>query len=253
MKNIYFLCLISFLFFACDDSNTGNGDGGEGFTHNQLAERFVRELNLDEEFDVTLAKSSTDKWNFIVIYDPYTDSYDAINLQNFDPSVDNASDFYFGTTGQLFIDLDILPSHMGRNGVWISTKYRDRHSGLVFEKTQETAKDLSKMKAIKEVVELNKSAEFLSSSFGLSLSRGKEIARLTAHWKKSSKKGMTNFEQDSFSTELLGFSISEGLKAVKESGEGDSGGLVALVENAASKNNITPEHAAQLMSKIFGL
>jgi hypothetical protein len=64
---------------------------------------------------------------------------------------------------------------------------------------------------------------------------------------------MTAAEQDSFSTELLGFSITAGKAAVKDSMNGNSAKIEDLVESAASKNGITPEHASKLMTKVFGL
>ena len=121
---------------------------------------------------------------------------------------------------------------------------------MTFEKVSGSTKDIAKMVALKEAAEVAKSAEFLSSEFGLSLSRGKELASLKAHWKKASVKGMTKSEVDAFSTELLGFSLTSGIEAVTN---GDSQSLEALVNTSASINGITPEHATQLMTKVFGL
>ena len=64
---------------------------------------------------------------------------------------------------------------------------------------------------------------------------------------------MTNAEVDSFSTELLGFSLTQGLSAYKASIEGDNSGLDALIKQSAAVNGITPEHASGLMTKVFGL
>jgi hypothetical protein len=272
MKKLLSSSLLLLSLVACNSG--GNGNGTATLTHNQLAEKFVQNLNLDAEFDVTLSKKSTLEENFVVIYDPYTDSYDAINIDNYDPTIDNAADYYFNNSGRAFFDLDVIPGHYETDysygvvgydadgyaiygyepyDVWVPTRYRDRHSGFVFEKTAATPKDLAKVSAIKEIASLTKSAQFLSSEFGLSLSRGKEVARLAAHWKKASKKGMSSAEQDSFSTELLGFSITAGKQAAKDAMEGNVKGLEALVKDAASKNSITPEHATQLMTKMFGL
>jgi hypothetical protein len=79
------------------------------------------------------------------------------------------------------------------------------------------------------------------------------VARLSAHWSKASIKGMTSAEQDSFSTELLGFSITAGKKAAQAAVEGDASQLDSLIESAAAQNNITPEHASKVMTKVFGL
>lgn len=262
---------------ACNGGNGGGSPAGPTFdslNHNELAQTFVQELNLDAEFSVTLSKKSTLQEDFIVIYDPLTDSYDAIDIQNYNPNYDNAADFYFANSAKNFFDLDVIPAHYETDyeygivaydydgypiydyylvEVYVPTRYRDRASGITFEKVSASAKDLAKMVAIKEAAEIQKSAEFLSSEFGLSLNRGKELAGLKAHWKKASKKGMTNSEVDAFSTELLGFSLTSGIEAVSASAEGDQTKVETLVNQAAELNGITPEHASKLMTKVFGL
>jgi len=273
MRKLLLIGMLSLAFVACKESG-GNGNGAPGYTHNELAEKFVQELNLDQNFDVTLSKKSTLEDNFIVIYDPYFDSYDAINIDNYDPAIDNAASYYVNNSARGFFDLDVIPGHYETDydytitgydhdgfaiygyeprNYWVPQRYRDRHSGFVFEKTAATPKDLAKVAALTQVAVLDKKAKFLSSEFGLSLSRGTEVARLAAHWKKASKKGMTAAEQDNFSTELLGFSITAGKKAAKDAIEGDSSSLDQLIQDAAATNSITPEHATKLMTKIFGL
>ena len=271
------MSLMTLTFVAC--SGGGNGDGSPAgalfpeLNHNELAETFVQELNLDAEFNVSLAKRSTLRNNFVVIYDPLTDSFDALNIDNYNPNLDSAAEYYFANSSRGFFDLDVLPAHYEtqvRTGyyydafgdyvygsyteeVYIPTRYRDRASGFTFEKVEASAKDLAKMVALQEAAQIQKSGEFLSSEFGLSLNRAKEIATLQAHWKKASKKGMTNAEVDAFSTELLGFSLSNGIDAYQDSIEGNSATLDSLVEQSAATNGITPEHATQLMTKVFGL
>ena len=273
MKNLI-TALSGLMLLTLVSCSGGNGNGADGYSHNELAEKFVQELNLDEKFDVTLVKKSTLEANFIVIYDPYTDSYDAINIDNYEPSRDNAAEYYFANSGRAFYDLDVIPGHYETEysyevigydydgyaiygyvpyDVWIPTRYRDRYSGLVFEKTSATPKDLAKVAALKEQAQLDKSAQFLSKEFGLSLERSKEVARLTTHWKKASLKGMTDAEQDAFSTELLGFSITAGKKAAQRAIEGDNASLQSLINSAAKTNGITPEHVSKLLTKTIGL
>ncbi len=272
MKKLLVGSLLALTLVGCNGG--GNGGGAPGYTHNDLAKKFVQELNLDSEFNVELVKKSTLQSDFIVIYDPYTDSYDAIDIQNYDPALDNAADFYFDSANNNYFDLDVIPGHyevdyeyefVGYDidgyavydwvpvEVWVPVRYRDRYTGVTFEKTAATAKDLAKVAALKEVAEIEKSAKFLSSEFGLSLERSKEVSRLASHWKKASKKGLSASEQDLFSTELLGFSITKGMNAAKAAAEGDSSQLSNLIDSAAEVNKITPEHASQLMTKIFGL
>ncbi len=268
MKKILLGLVASALLVAC---NGGNGNGAPGYTHNQLAVKFVQELNLDAEFNVSLVKKDTEQSNYIVIYDPLYDSYDAINIANYDPIYDNAVDYYNDYSYASYYDLIKIPGHYEERwdsvilyydaygdpvwgyeyyDVWVETSYEDYYTGIIFEKVEATAKDLAKVSAIAEVAELKKSAQFISSEMGLSLERSSEVARLVKNWKKSSKKGMTNAELDSFSTELLGFSITAGKEAVMSE---DTASLESLVNQAAETNGITPEHAGKLMTKMFGL
>lgn len=221
-------------------------------THNELAASFVQQLNLDAEFDVELVKSTTEQLDFIVIYDPLTESYDAIDIFSYDPNLDNAVDFYFDYIADNYFDLEFLPAFT-ENGVYFEDAYRDYDTGLIFEKTVASSKDLAKITAIKEALEIQKTAEFFSSEFGLSLNRGKEIAGLKAHWKKASKKGMTTSEVDNFSSELLGFSLTSGISAYSKAMNGDTSSLDSLVKQSAVVNGISPEHATRLMTKVFGL
>ncbi len=249
-KIIIGLCLGLTLFSCSDGESGGNGDGNGDYTHNQLAERFIYQLNLDPEYEVSLIKSSTRTRNFIVVYDPFYGTYDAIDISGY--SVDMDPIDYYNNPITAYYDLDIIPGYDTASG-YVNTYYRDRNADLSFEKTTATSKDLAKVAALTEGIKLSKTAEFLSSEYGLSLGRSMDIAKLTQSWKKASKKGMTDAELDSFSAELLGFSITAGKTAVGKALEGDATGLEALVDQAAVKNSISPEHAKALMTKMFQL
>ena len=289
MKKLFSTSLLALALASCNGGGGGNGGGGYsgggysggggtpapvGYTHAEVAQIFVDSLNLDADFDVTLVKDNTLEVDYAVIYDPYTDSYDALNLGGYDPDYDNAADYYYDNSAASFFNLTVVPGGYETDYVyevigydydgyeiydyvaydtWIPTRYADPLSDFIFEKTASTPKDLAKMAALTEVAKLDKKAKFLSSEFGLSLDRSKEVARLSAHWSKASMKGMTSAEQDSFSTELLGFSITAGKKAAQAAFEGDASQLDSLIESAAAQNNITPEHASKVMTKVFGL
>lgn len=275
MKKLLSTITLSILLTAC---NGGNGDGSPAgatygkLNHNELAEVFVQQLNLDPKFEVSIVQDSTYQHNFVVILDPLSNTFDAINIGNYNPNVDDATDYYYSNSANIYSGLKKNPGYYYTT--WVDSPscslselncpqveveryqratYTHVGSGITFEKIQSSPKDLAKIVALTEAVQLQKSAEFLSSEFGLSLNRGKELAGLKAHWKKSSKKGMTASEVDAFSTELLGFSLTNGIEAYEASLGGDSSGVEELVETAAELNGITPEHASQLMTKVFGL
>lgn len=250
MKAILLIIAMISLVSCSDGDSGGNGNGTTTYTHKQLADRFVYELDLDGEFEIEMVKNSTKQANFIVIYDVANDSYDAINISGFVPGTTNPSDFFVNAL--TYFDLDIIPSHQGTSG-WVKTAYRDRNSGLSFEKTIASTKDLAKLTALTELHIINRTAENYSSALGLSMTRSLEIAKLNAHWKKASVKSMTQKEVDAFSTELLGFSMSSGVQAMKSSLAGDDTAIISLVKKSANKNGITPEHARKLMTHVFNL
>ena len=277
MKSLLGVLVLSTLVACSGGGNGGGSTAGPAvgaLTHNQLADEFIAQLNLDADFDVTLVKKSTLQSDYVVIYDPYTDTYDAIDIENYNPNYDNAADYYYSNSARGFFDLDIIPGHYETDydytivgydeygdavwgyepyDVWVETRYEDYATGTLFEKVHAGSKDLAKIVALKEAAVIQKSAEFISSEFGLSLDRSKELAGLQAHWKKASKKAMTAAEVDSFSSELLGFSLSDGIAAYTASVEGNEAELNNLIAQSASVNGITPEHATNLMTKVFGL
>lgn len=97
---------------------------------------FVEALNSDADFNVTLVMPCSDQSGFVVIYDPLTDSYDAINLDMYNPdsSSQTAADYYYANSARGFFDLEALPGNYYdyETGTWVPTSYRDTTSGLVF-------------------------------------------------------------------------------------------------------------------------
>ena len=262
MKNTIALIILALVAVGCN-SGGGNGGGAPGYTHNQLAQKFVNQLNLDPEFSVTLVKSSTLHDDFIVIYDPYTNTYDAIDIYSYNPAFDNAADYYFDKSYNHYYGLYKIPGYTDYYwdydiygtpylvSEYIPTRYHGY--GLVFEKTSATIKDLNKVAALREISEVKSTAKHLALTFGLSQSRANEIARLNQNWKKTSFKAMTAAEVDNFTTELLSFSMTDGIAAVKASAAGDSTKLNTLVKGAADLNGFTPEHAEKLMINLFNI
>jgi hypothetical protein len=250
MKAILLIIAMISLVSCSDGDSGGNGTGTTTYTHKQLADRFIYELDLDGEFEVEMVKNSTNQANFIVVYDVENDSYDALNISGFVPGITNPSDFF--ANALTYFDLDVIPSHQGTSGS-VSTAYRDRSSGLSFEKTVSSPKDLAKLTALTELHIINRTAENYSAALGLSMSRSLEIAKLNTHWRKASVKSMTQKEVDAFTTELLGFSMTSGIQAMQSSSVGNDNAIIKLVERSAGKNGITPEHARKLMTHVFNL
>ena len=275
MKLTILSLTLSILLVACNDNPPSTAPQGDSIlSHGRIAQTFLDKINLDSNFDLELVKLNTEQDGFVLVYDKNSGTYEAIDVAGFDARNGDAVAYYESSSTFIYSDIEKIEEHYVTEyeeqidyyladgtavyktvavEVFVPTVYRDTATGLEFEKTAGSSKDLAKITAMKEAVTIAREAELLSSEFGLSLNRGKEIANLKAHWKKASKKAMTASEVDAFSTELLGFSLSSGIKAYKASMDGDSSQIEDLIDDAAAVNGITPEHATKLMTKVFGL
>jgi hypothetical protein len=265
LRNIFYG--VSFILLAACGAGGGYGSGAAGYTHNELAVLFVDELNATGVYDVTLAKDSTDQFNYVVVYDHDYDSYDAINISGYKPG-DNILDFMESRSGGSFYDLDLIPGYYSWDTyesydsfcscwvtdvrqVWVETRYRDRSSGLTFEKVSGSSKDLETYAAIAEEAVISNRAESVASKFGLSVDRSKDVVRLAMAWQKAGGKDLTAKDQDSFSKELLGFSITEAKSASQKAATGNKKAMDDLVEEAALANGTSPENIRQIVDTYF--
>ena len=76
-----------------------------------------------------------------------------------------------------------------------------------------------------------------------------EIAKLKEIWNRTGKKSMTREELNSFSSELLGFSLDSGISAYRKSLNGEPYDMDLLIDKSAKHNLITPEHARQIIEQ----
>ena len=75
------LLVFTLLIFAGCSGGGGGGTNVAGnvyYTHRQLAHEFVRRLELDLGYDLNLVKVNTLQYDYIVVYDYDTKSYDAL-------------------------------------------------------------------------------------------------------------------------------------------------------------------------------
>ncbi len=246
------------------------GSGNAGLNHGKLANKFIENISQETGYNYSLLKTKTKRYNFIVALNPETDDIFAINISTYNPN--NSATDYLEKSAAL-VGFEFLPQGyytefiteivgydqnnfpiyetIANEKYRIGNEYKHIETGLIFEKTESTPKDLAKVAAISEALELEKQGKLLSENFGLSLTRANEVARLTRHWQKASQKGMTKKEIDTFSKELLGFTFSTGHKALKRAINGDPSELDQLIEKASFHNDITPEHSVKLFNKIL--
>jgi hypothetical protein len=240
MKKFLVTLALTIALVGCGGGgNGGYGPGGGGLDHNDLAVAFVNAMNFDG-YDVDLAKSETIQFGYIVVYDYDFGTYDAYDIYGWQPGVDPSS-FIAGTS--FYGDLLFDP---------FSNIYTDFFTGIQFEKSEESVKDVSLLAELAEEAVVSENAKFISEKFGLSVERSKDIVRIGHAWQKQGGKDMTTKDQDAFAKEMLGFTITEALDAVQKKNEGSLDALEDLIGKAAETNETTPEHVKTLISEFIG-
>lgn len=269
MNKVLVMLIAITAMVGCGGGGNGGGatdpNSGVHYDHNEVAQMFVDALNATGSYTVALAKDSTEQYNYIVIYDADYRSYDAVYIGDYKPGMDVLD--YMSRTA-IFYDLEFYPGYYEYvpydrysstcncyytdwQTVWREDKFYDRFNGVTFEKSTESSKDLSKFAALAEEEVINGRAESVSEKFGLEVGRAKEVVRLAIAWQKAGGKDLTDRDQDAFSQELLGFSITAAKSAMKAKAEGNSEPIEELIEKAAKANNTSVDHINDLIEQNF--
>lgn len=234
--------------------------------HKKLAESFVSALNASGEYTVQLVKTFTNQTDYIVILDADTNEYRAVDIGDFKAGDDVVQ---YINSATIYEDLDFIPGYYTYDvyeyydldcecyltdvdQTWHETTYRDRWTGMSFEKANETPKDIALYAEVAEETIVSSRALGVSEKFGLSVDRSKDVVRLAMAWERAGGKDLTNKDQDAFSQEMLGFSITEAKGAIKAKAEGVDEPLENLIERAAETNDTTPEHVKSLIDTYIG-
>lgn len=229
------------LVSACGGGGSGStSTGGVYYTHQQLAQAFVDRAYGDAGINAQLVKTDTLKYDYIVVYDKDYNSYDAYYIGDYQVG-QNVSDYITAHNSQNYYDLDSI----GGN------QYQDYYTGVTFEETSASSKDLQKVAALKQELSIQKSAKNLKAQFGLSDDRSREVARLAVQLANTDKKSMTDKDYDGFSKELLGTTIGKFQSAMKAAKEGNASSMNSIIDSAAKINGVGPEHMNQIMSGLF--
>ncbi len=125
-------------------------------------------------------------------------------------------------------------------------------NGWVFEEGQADKKDLEKIAAKMEGQEVSKAADSLVAKFGLSQERAIEVAKLqNAYNKISSKRSLTQKDQDTLTKQLVGTNYASARAALEDHLNGDSVKMEELLDKAAEINGTTPEHMTEILGDIL--
>ena len=228
----------------------GGGGGGTNvshtvyYTHSELAREFVRRLNLDLGHDVHLVKTNTRQYDYIVVYDDDTESYDAYWLGDYHVG-ENLAHYLNYNEDEFYFDLDYIGDDYGEE------LYEDFWTGLVFEDTHTVSRSSSGMQEYLHNVFKQAKAQVIVDKYGLSHERAGELVTLAMNHNALSKKGaLTEDEYDVFARAAVGSSATELIRIMKDN---DTLAGLSALKRAADKNGIGIEHVQTLLTQEFGL
>lgn len=222
---------------ACGGGGGGNSStGGTYFTHEQLASEFVRRLNIDVSgYDVSLVKTNTLQYDYIVVYDKSYKTYDAYYIGNYNPGENMAS--YLNNYEYKFY-YDLIPQN--------NNTYKDFLTGKLFEIEDSSSLNVEKVAAFKQLAAINNTARALREEYGMSEESSLDSARFAVQLASSKKAGIDTKAMDRFAQKLTGSTVTQFQNDVKA---GNTASLNNRVELAKEKTGMSDEG----IEKLFGL
>lgn len=222
---------------ACGGGGGGNSStGGVYFTHEELAQEFVRRLNIDVSgYDVNLVKTDTLQYDYIVVYDKSYGTYDAYYIGTYNPGENMAS---FLNYNEYRFYYDLIPQN--------NNTYKDFLTGKLFELEDSSSLNTEKVAAFKELAAVNNAAKSLREQYGMSEESALDTARFAVQVSKAQKAGVDKKSMDRFAQKLTGSTVSQFQADIKA---GNTASLNHRVELAKDKTGMSDEG----IQALFGL
>lgn len=238
--------LMKVLIYSAILLTVGCGGGGSSSsshyypTHSELADRFVKKLRVDLNYDVSLIKTYTRQTDYIVVKDYDFGTYDAYDLSGFS-YYSNISNYLDYNEQNFFYDLDYVGGNV----------YEDWYTGIQFSKTQMTPVSMSKAAALVTEIKKRKAKNILSVEFGLAPERADKVATMALQMQTMDKDSLTQSDYDSFSKEVVGVSFTKLKSAMEKSANGQNQSLEDAYQLAALKNETSVEHVKKLAESLL--
>jgi len=228
------------------------------------AESFVELLNQnDNGITYEIAKADTRKEGWVVFTQTLGDQsgFMAYDLNNFevgqtyenymDTIMENPLTPYAAFIDGSYYELDL---YIGVQALTvfgaIPISYPDADLTYVFEELSAGKKDLEKIGSEFEDMENADIQEHLTTSYGMSDDRAHQVAKVVGSYKKvQNKRALTDREMNTFSKQVFGLDYKKGMDAISKHIQGDSSEIDSLIEKAADKNGMSPEHVKELVGE----
>ena len=237
LKAALFVAVAAGLTACGGGGGSGNvSTGGTYFTHEQLAQEFVRRVNVDVAgYNLALQKTNTLQTDYIVVYDRDFGTYDAYWLGNYNPG-ESIANYIIAYDPYFYYDLD----HIGGN------VFEDWTTGIRFQKIEGIKQNLTRMKGSEQRQVLHIMELQLQKQFGVNKPTAKLFAKFAFNMQANPGK-YGKAEIDSVMTEGLGASYSD-ILAAKESN--DYVAMGKYIATAQAKAGIPATKMAEFLPKL---
>ena len=228
----------------CGDRAGGSGGGSTGtggtyFTHEELAREFVRRMQTDVGANVTLMKANTEQYDYIVVYDYDTGTYDAYNLRDY-----NVGENMFNYLNQYSYTFYYDLYSIGGN------RYRDPVTNITFEvATSVSSTDLLKMSVLKRTLEDDGMTSNLVG-LGMEEGRARTLTQAMRRFQKAPAGTVLASDVEMFTKKFTGSGTAAYQAAIKAKRSGDNGPMNKLIGQIVQVNGVS-QSGAQRINEIF--
>ncbi|MAF92563.1 MAG: hypothetical protein CL674_14945 [Bdellovibrionaceae bacterium] len=228
---------------ACGGQSTTSSVGGIEYTREEAAYDFVENVNrymADSELSIEKMDTLQDTYyyDYIVVYDWVTDTYDAYDLTDYNPG-ENISDYLYDYDAYFYYDLDYVG-----NGV-----YEDYWTGTRFNRDSTSLNEFIKLSRQSENRKL-KVADMIQTQFSINASSAQALADAYIQLTSMPKSQVSATMVENLTNKAFGFSISE---VEAEVMSGNFGAIDAALETASAKTGASVESLQNTIKTQFNI
>jgi len=219
MKLCVALSTVALIAVGCGGGGGNSSTGGVFFTHAELADEFVYQLNNILGYDVTLEKVNTEQFDYIVVYDWDFGTYDAYYIGAFNPGEDilNYVNFY---DSDFYFDLDPLAGN----------RYQDPFSGVIFNQNAYFQRNFSKMEGQDQDLIVNDLSAKIAQSYSLSQTAADKLAKAAITVAVMNRRGAGEQAYRAMMEDVTGTNLDQWNSAIFS---GDMSQVNQLIDTAA--------------------
>lgn len=233
---------------------------GVTFSHDQAAAAFLTALNTESANETTTEEQCDDYGNCAdYTYSTPGPVYAVTKsdtLQSGYAVVNDGAGHYMAVYIDGWTGSDPI-SYTGNGSTFTNLNnlgngnFQDPTSGILFQASKPSSKDLEKQVAFFESLAIQKSAKAMQN-YGFSEDRSLEVAKLASQLEKAPKGSMTDKDYDNFAKQITGSTITEIKTAMQKQVDGDSKSLKNIIDTAAETNGVGSEQMKQMLGKVVG-